>query len=73
MSFSWIDILGYVGTLFVLVSFMCKSVLRLRIINMIGAVLIVIYSLIIEAYPVVFLDFMIVIINGYQVILFLKR
>lgn len=61
------EIMGYLGTAFVVVSFMCKSLLKLRVLNSIGALLVTIYAVVIKAYPVAILDGFILIINLYQI------
>ena len=47
MEFNFIELLGYLATFFVAVSFLFKSIVHLRVVNAIGAILFVIYSLII--------------------------
>ncbi|RMF55545.1 MAG: hypothetical protein D6746_13460 [Bacteroidetes bacterium] len=59
------EIIGYVASVLVAVSLMMRSILKLRIINMLGAITFVIYGLLIEAYPVVLVNFIIVLINLY--------
>ena len=61
-----IELLGYIATFLVAVSFLCKSMTRLRAINALGATLFVIYSLIISAYPVALLNAFLVCVNLYQ-------
>ena len=61
-----IEWLGYIATFLVAVSFLCKSMTRLRAINALGATLFVIYSLIISAYPVALLNAFLVGVNLYQ-------
>ncbi|HHF1026647.1 TPA: hypothetical protein ACPIWL_000493, partial [Haemophilus influenzae] len=51
---------------FVAVSFLFKSIVYLRIVNSIGAILFVIYSVIITAYPVALLNAFLVVVNIYQ-------
>ena len=63
---SSIELLGYIATFLVAVSFLCKSMTRLRAINALGATLFVIYSLIITAYPVALLNAFLVCVNLYQ-------
>ena len=61
-----IELLGYIATFLVAVSFLCKSMARLLAINALGATLFVIYSLIITAYPVALLNAFLVGVNLYQ-------
>jgi hypothetical protein len=60
------ELLGYFASALVAVSLTMTSILRLRIINLIGAVLFTIYGLLINAYPVALVNFIIVLINLYQ-------
>lgn len=59
------DIIGYVGSILITVSIMMKSIIRLRIINLCGALSLTIYALVIKAYPIVLMDSVIVMINLY--------
>ena len=45
MEFDFIELLGYVATFFVAASFLFKSIIHLRVVNTIGAVLFVVYGL----------------------------
>lgn len=59
------ELIGYAASILVAVSLMMRSILRLRIINLIGAALFTIYGLLIGAYPVAAVNFVIVIIDLY--------
>lgn len=60
------EIIGYTGSILVAVSMTMKSLLRLRVINMIGAVVFIIYGFLIGALPVVFLNGLILCVNLYN-------
>lgn len=60
------EIIGYVASALVAVSLLMTSILRLRIINLVGAIIFVVYGLLIGAYPVALVNFIIVLINIYQ-------
>lgn len=62
------EIIGYVSSILIAISLMMSSILRLRIINLIGAVLFTIYGLGIRAYPVAAVNFLIVLIDLYYLI-----
>ena len=64
MEFNFIELLGYLATFFVAVSFL--SIVHLRVVNAIGAILFVIYSLIIKSYPVALLNAFLFFVNLYQ-------
>lgn len=46
---NWCELFGIAGTLFVLLSFLMKDLKQVRIINIVGAVLFVVYGLLIGA------------------------
>ena len=60
------EIIGYVGSALVLLSFMMVSVYKLRVINMIGSIVCVIYGVLIHAYPTVVMNVALVCINIYN-------
>lgn len=66
MELNLVELLGYIATFFVAVSFLFKSIIHLRIVNSIGAILFVIYSVIIAAYPVALLNAFLAVVNVYQ-------
>ena len=57
------EIIGYVGSAFVLASFLMASVVRLRIINSVGCIVSVVYGLLIHAYPTVIMNAALLLIN----------
>ena len=63
------EIIGLLGTLFVLLSFLMKDLKKVRIINIIGAVLFVVYGVLINAYSTWILNGVLIIIH----IIFLVR
>ncbi|MBR2528655.1 MAG: YgjV family protein [Blautia sp.] len=63
-----IEMVGYAGSLLVVVSMLMTSVKRLRIVNSIGSVIFMIYALIIKSYPTALMNFCLVSINVYQLI-----
>lgn len=62
----WLEVIGYTASGLIAVALMMSSLLRLRIINMIGAGLFALYGLLIHAYPVAVLNGLIVGINIYH-------
>lgn len=60
------ELIGYAGSLLVAISLMMKSLVRLRLINLAGAVFFVVYGLLIGAVPVAFLNGLIVCVNLYN-------
>lgn len=58
-----IELVGYLGSFLVLVSFLMTSVYKLRIVNTIGSVIFMTYALIIKSYPTAIMNFCLVLIN----------
>lgn len=67
------EIIGYAASILVAISLLSSNVIRLRIINLIGALTFVIYGMAIQAYPVAFMNGFIVIINIYYLRQFAAR
>ena len=59
------EIIGYSASALVAISLMMRSIVKLRVINLIGAALFSLYGLLIGAYPVAVLNFTIVLIDLY--------
>lgn len=68
-----LELIGYAASILVAVSLMMSSVLRLRVINLMGAVTFAVYGLLIEAYPVAVVNVFIVFINVYHLRRMLRR
>ena len=64
-----LEIFGYIGTALVILSMTMKSINKLRILNISGAIISAIYSAIIMAWPVVLLNVALTGINVYQLII----
>lgn len=65
MNIDTVELIGYLGSILVAISLMMKSLLRLRIINLFGALFFTIYGILLGAYPVAFLNGLIVCIDLY--------
>ena len=59
------EMIGYIASLLIAVSLMMRSILKLRLINLVGAVFFTVYGLLIHAYPVAVVNGFIVIIDIY--------
>lgn len=59
-----IEILGYVSTVVTLISFLVEKQLKLRIINTCGAILWVVYGVLITSNPVILTNALIIVFNG---------
>ncbi len=72
MTFShMMEMIGYIGTACVILSMLMTSLVRLRIINLCGALLSMLYAISAGAYPVILLNAALIIIQIVQ--LFLAR
>jgi hypothetical protein len=63
-----IELIGYLGSLLVAVSLMMKSLLRLRVINLFGALFFTTYGILLGAYPVALMNILIVCIDVYYLV-----
>lgn len=62
-----IEILGYAAMITVAASFLLKDVLKLRLVNAVGAVLFIIYGVLIESFPVAGLNVFVAGVNAYYI------
>ena len=65
IHFDWIEWLGYLASVVVLISLTMASIVKLRWINLIGALMFSIYGVLIDSVPVALLNLGIVFINLY--------
>jgi hypothetical protein len=70
---NYIEILGYTGTVLVVTSFLSRSMFFLRLLNSIGAAVITVYALLIDAWPMVWLNGLLALINAYQLIVLMRE
>lgn len=68
MNLPPVELIGYLGSILVAISLMMKSLLRLRIINLAGALFFTAYGILLGAYPVAFLNGLIVCIDLYYLL-----
>jgi hypothetical protein len=68
-----LELIGYAASALIAVSLMMRSILRLRILNMIGGAGFSLYGLLIGSYPVAILNGAMVLVNGYHVIRMLTQ
>ena len=64
----WIEMIGYLGSGLVLVSMLMTSVVRLRLINLVGCVIFSIYALIIRSYPTALMNICLTAVNIWQLL-----
>ncbi len=68
MEFNLVEITGYLASLMLVISFLMKNIISLRVLNSIGCGLFVLYGIQTGAYPVAFTNAFIVCINMYHLI-----
>ena len=66
MNATGIEIIGYVSSGLVLVSFLMASVVKLRVVNTIGSFIFAVYALLIRSYPTALMNVCLVLINLYH-------
>lgn len=60
-----VEMVGYLASFLILVSFLMNSVIWLRIVNSVGALIFVVYALIIHSYPTAVMNFCLILVNLY--------
>ena len=68
MNNIWIEIFGYIGSALVVVSLLMASIVKLRVISMIGSIISGTYAAIIGSIPLMVMNICLVIINAYFLI-----
>jgi hypothetical protein len=68
MNINWLEWLGYLASLIVLISLLMNSILKLRWINLLGSSIFSLYGFLIGALPVGFMNLGIALINIYHLI-----
>ncbi|MEP0264442.1 YgjV family protein [Dokdonia sp.] len=71
MEFNSVEIVGYLASLFVLLSFFRKDIRQLRITNSIGCAFFVAYGVLLTSIPIIITNVAILLVNGYY--LFIKK
>ncbi|GER58066.1 YgjV family protein [Patiriisocius marinus] len=65
------ELVGYLASFFVLLSFFNKDMRKLRIVNSVGCALFVTYGVLLVSIPIVITNVAILLVNGYY--LFVKK
>lgn len=60
------EIIGYLGTALIVCSLAMKSIVKLRLVNLSGALLFIAYGLMIASVPVIVLNALTALLNGYH-------
>ncbi len=66
------EIIGYAASVVIAISLTMRSVLRLRLLNLIGAAIFTLYGILIKAYPVAALNGFIVVVDFYYLMQMLR-
>lgn len=64
----YLEIFGYIGSAFVLLSMTMTSLVKLRLLNITGSLITVIYASLIGSWPVVFMNAGLILINTAQIL-----
>lgn len=64
----YLEIFGYLGTLLIVVSMLMTSVTRLRVFNISGSVISMIYAVVCHTWPIALLNLSLITINVVQLI-----
>lgn len=67
-----IELIGYLGSILVLISMLMSSVIKLRLINTIGSVIFTFYAFAIQTYPTAILNVILIMVNIYNLVKLLK-
>jgi hypothetical protein len=67
-----IELIGYLGSILVLISMLMSSVIKLRIINTVGSIIFTFYAFAIQTYPTAILNVILVGVNIYNIFKLLK-
>ncbi|MGB1020953.1 MAG: uroporphyrinogen decarboxylase [Flavobacteriaceae bacterium] len=73
MELETLDIVGWVATFFVIFSFLINKMLWLRIVNLIGAILWLVYGILDVSYSIIFLNLVIVSIQIFKILSLLRK
>lgn len=65
---SILELFGYAGSFVVLISLTMSSIVKLRWINLLGATMFTIYAIFIKAYPAIFMNSGIMIIDIFYIL-----
>jgi len=57
------ELIGWIATVFIILSFIQKDIKKLRILSLVGAFIWIIYGVLNEGYSVIFLNFVIILIQ----------
>lgn len=62
------EIVGYLASFFVLLSFLNKDIRKLRLVNSLGCALFVTYGVLLTSIPIIITNVAILLVNGYYLL-----
>jgi hypothetical protein len=62
------EIIGWIATVFIIISFLQKDIIKLRLFSLVGAILWTLYGLIGQSWSIVFLNAMIILIQVFWIV-----
>lgn len=71
-AFTPVELIGYLASALIVLSLLMASVLKLRIINLVGATVFTVYGLLIGSWPVILTNAAIVVIDIYYLVIMLR-
>lgn len=63
------EIVGYLASFFVLLSFFNKDLRKLRLVNSVGCILFVVYGILLGSIPIIITNVAILLVNGYYLVI----
>jgi hypothetical protein len=64
----YVEYIGYTASFFVLLSFVMKKMMYLRLINLVGCGLFIWYGLLLESWPIIITNAAIVLVNSFYLL-----
>ena len=68
----WIEVFGWIGSGLLVLSLLQGKMLRLRVINTIASVMLVLYNVLVETWPMVGMNAAVIVINAWHIVLILR-
>ncbi len=70
---NWLEVVGWIGSILVIVSLMQARVLRFRVLNLVGAAIATVYNAVIEVWPFAAMNGVIAVIDVYWLVRLLRE
>jgi len=72
MQINWLEVLGWIGSIVLVISLLQTRIIRLRLINLTGSLILTAYNVAIEVWPMVGLNVVLSVINVYFLVTMLR-